>query len=346
MDHTSNEQTAMVLPTSLSLTEAGHLADQFTASSTFARYQERQASNTLRRHQTDLALFATYLHAIPGMGAIGDLYHDPAAWSGMSKGLVEGFVQWQLGQGYAIRSVNARLSTVRLYCKLAQGAGILEENQAAMIRTVIGYRGREGKRIDEKREVHRVGAKKATWTSLSIEQAHALVDQPDTAQGRRDRLLVCLLLYHGLRCSEVAQLTVDSFDLVKGVMVFEQPKTGKVLRHQLHLQTSLAVMRYLTLDHPTRTGPLLVGSLKGGTLTGAMSGSAINQRIRALGKRVGVTTLILSPHDLRHFWATSATMAGTDLESLKQAGGWASLDMPLRYIKERDIANENVKLAH
>lgn len=346
MENLPNEQTALIPQSPLSLSEAGQLADQFTATSTFARYQERHAANTLRRHQADLALFTTYLHAIPGLNQIGDLYHDPFAWSGMSKGLVEGFVHWQLSQGYAIRSVNARLSTVRLYCKLAQGAGILDENQAAMIRTVTGYRAREGRRIDAQRKTTRVGAKKAQWTQLTVAQAHELLDQPDTPQGRRDRLLLCLLLYHGLRCGEVVLLQVESFDLDRGIFRFEQPKTGKDLRHQLHLQTYLAFQRYLALDHPTKTGPLLVGSRKGGHLVGGMSKSAINQRIRALAKRMGVTRLTLSPHDCRHFWATSATEAGTDLESLKQAGGWASLEMPLRYIKEREIANERVKLAH
>lgn len=346
MQPTPNEQTALVLQPPLSLGQAGQLADQWTAASTFARYQERQAANTLRRHQADLALFTTYLQAIPGLDHVGDLYHEPSAWEGMSKGLVEGFVQWQLQHGYAIRSVNARLSTVRLYTRLALSAGVLEEHHAAMIRTVIGYRGREGQRVNAQRAVSRVGAKKAQWTELTIEQAHELINQPDTPQGRRDRLLLCLLLYHGLRCSEVAQLQVDSFDLAKGIMTFEQPKTGKRLRHHLHLHTSLAVIHYLAQDHPTRTGPLLVGSQKGGKLTGGMSTSAINQRIRALGKRIGVTRLVLSPHDLRHFWATSATEAGTDLESLKQAGGWSSLEMPLRYIKEREVANERVKLAH
>ena len=80
-----------------------------------------------------------------------------------------------------------------------------------------------------------------------------------------------------------------------------------------------------------------------------MSKSAINQWVRALGEHIGVRSLILSSHDLRHLWATSATEEGTDLESLKQAGGWSSLEMALRYIryiKEREIAYEKVKLAH
>jgi hypothetical protein len=87
-----------------------------------------------------------------------------------------------------------------------------------------------------------------------------------------------------------------------------------------------------------------LGSRKGGRLTGTMSKSAINQRVRALGEAIGVEAL--SPHDCRHFWASSASEAGTDLESLKQAGGWSSLEMPSRYIKKRHIANKKVALAH
>lgn len=50
------------------------------------------------------------------------------------------------------------------------------------------------------------------------------------------------------------------------------------------------------------------------------------------------------PWDCRHFWAISASEAGTDLENLKQADGWASLEMPSRYIQRHHIANERVKL--
>ena len=108
-----------------SLAKAGQRADEMVARSTFTRYRERKAPQTLRRHRADLALFITYLHQIPGLHTIGDLYQDPLAWQGMTKGLVEGFVQWQLQIGYAIGSINMRLSTVKLYCKLAQAAGVL-----------------------------------------------------------------------------------------------------------------------------------------------------------------------------------------------------------------------------
>ncbi len=307
-----------VLTPTGSLEEAAHLADQVAAQDTFLRYRERKAPDTIRRHRADLDLFTHYLRAIPGTIKIGDLYNDPFAWHAMTKGLVEGFVIWQRTEGYAIGSINMRLSTVKLYCKLAQGAGALDEEHAAMIRTVMGYRGQEGRRIDAQRPKTRVGAKKAHPTDLTVAQARALTAQPDTPQGRRDRVLMCLLLNHGLRCEEVQLLQVSAFDLETGLFRFEQPKVGQVLQHRMTDATHHAVARYLAHDHPH--GPLLYGSKQDGTLCGAMSKSAINQRVRFLGKKLGIDQL--SPHDCRHFWAESAAQAGTDLESLKQAGGW------------------------
>ncbi len=46
----------------------------------------------------------------------------------------------------------------------------------------MGYRGREGKRVDAVRPVTRVGDKKAEHTVLTIAQAKALIEQPDTPQ--------------------------------------------------------------------------------------------------------------------------------------------------------------------
>jgi hypothetical protein len=48
---------------------------------------------------------------------------------------------------------------------------------------------------------------------IAQKQAKKLKSQPDTPQGRRDALLMCLLLDHGLRVGEVARLQVSDFDL-------------------------------------------------------------------------------------------------------------------------------------
>jgi integrase len=81
-----------------------------------------------------------------------------------------------------------------------------------MMKFVSGYRHKEGRNVHAKREVTRRGDKKAEAVPLTQEQAKALKVQPDTHQGRRDAFLMCLLLDHGLRCGEVAALTVESIN--------------------------------------------------------------------------------------------------------------------------------------
>jgi hypothetical protein len=98
------------LTTADSLSEAGRAANAAAARHTFDDYRSRKAANTLRRQDAGLALFARYLADV-GV-TVGDLSHDPEAWRGITWGLVESFVKWQLHQGYSVGSVNVRLSTV------------------------------------------------------------------------------------------------------------------------------------------------------------------------------------------------------------------------------------------
>src|SRR5215213_11909439 len=83
----------------------GATADQFARTGVFADYQARRARNTLRRQLDDLATFADYLAAVQFYAEARDeaqrLYRDPATWSGMTYGLIAGFVRWLLQNGYA-----------------------------------------------------------------------------------------------------------------------------------------------------------------------------------------------------------------------------------------------------
>jgi hypothetical protein len=154
---------ALPVPTSLAL--AGRIADQTASAHRFTDYLARKAAQTRRRQAADLALFARYLSEA---GAAGELQaaaqamaqaepaggrslpldshhliawylqHSPAGWRDLTWGLVEGFVRWQLQQGFAVTSVNIRLSTVKTFARLAYQAGSLNDTQYALIRTVSG----------------------------------------------------------------------------------------------------------------------------------------------------------------------------------------------------------------
>jgi len=322
------------------LASIGLVANSYAALNVFSDYQSRLAANTLRRQADDLALFSTYL-ALTGYQVQADaLMSNPNVWQGVTYGLVDGFLRYMLQSNYAIGSINVRLATVEAYCKLATKAGILDASVYALIKLVEGYSHAEGRNVDKARDVTRIGAKKAQAVSISPSQAASLKRQPDTAQGKRDALLMCLLLDHGLRCSEVEQITVQSISLVEGTLTFYREKVDMEQTHQLTRDTLIAAMRYLEVVSPTSS--LLMGSRKGGKLEGAMSDRAITDRVRVLGEAIGLVGL--SAHDCRHYWATSAIKGGTDVRSLQDAGGWSSPAIPLRYVESSAIANQGVKL--
>ena len=326
--------------------EVGQAANAAAAAAAFADYRSRKAPNTVRRQDAALALFSEYLAEAAGEAPSGDaLASTPKAWAGVTWGLVEGFVKWLLLQGYAVGTINVRLSTVKTYAKLAAKAGALEPRDLALIQTVSGYSRSEAKRVDERREARdiptRNGDKKPEPLVLNRPEIEALKGQPDTPQGRRDAVLVGLMLSLGLRCGEVAALTVANVDLKAGELTFYRPKVDVLQTHDLKdLQRPMAA--YLEHD-ALAIGPLLRASRKGGDLTHAgMTTRAITDRVRVLGEEIAVDGL--SAHDLRHTWATWAARSGTPIDRLQDAGGWASPSMPLRYVEAAKIANEGVIL--
>src|SRR4051794_6028472 len=93
----------------------GAAAEQFARAGVFQDYQARRARNTLRRQGDDLATFAEYLVGVQfyqdTTGHAEQLYHDAEAWANVNYGLVAGFVRWMLALGYAVGTVNLKLST-------------------------------------------------------------------------------------------------------------------------------------------------------------------------------------------------------------------------------------------
>jgi|APSaa5957512622_1039677.scaffolds.fasta_scaffold26843_2 integrase len=327
------------------LEQAGQAANQAASAGIFTDYQDRKSENTLRRHKADLARFVDFLNFA---GVIcGDLITDPEAWQGVTWGLIKGFANWQLQNGYAIGTINGRLSTVKVYAKLAALAGVIDPSELALIQSVRGFEHKERKHINDKRKAAgidtRKGAKKAHAVSLAKEQAEKLLDQDtQTDQGRRDRLLLAIMLRLGLRVGELAALQVGDFDLKAGELRFYRPKVDKTQTHKLDAVTLDAARDYITQDAPA-LGIIWRGSVKGqGLAKQGMSERAITKRVKFLGAKVGAVGL--SAHDLRHYWATQAARNGTALDRLQDAGGWSSLAMPGRYIEAAKIANQGVRL--
>ena len=327
----------LAIPPPAPLAAAGVRASAAASRRAFADYRQRLAENTRERHDDELALFGAFL-ADAGTPLAYSLADEPDAWQGCTWGLVEAFRVWLLDEGYAIGTINGALSTVRVYAALASKAGTIAPTELLLIAGVRGYRGSEGRHVDQDRETTRKGTKKAQWTPISREQAARLKnDHPDTLLGRRDTLLMCLLLDHGLRIGEIHGLQVAALDLRRGTLTFYREKVDKTQTHRLSADAARAALVYLQEGGPS-SGQLLVGSRPG-------KGWGVRNmqlRVAQLGRAVGLDPL--SPHDCRHYWATVASRNGTPIKALQDAGGWASPNMALRYAESAAIANDGVKL--
>ncbi len=228
------------VPAPMVAIRAGAVANRAAASHVFSAYQQRRPANTLRRQRADLDRFAPFLRAV-GADPAGQLAEEPAAWAGITWGLVAAFVQWQLQEGYAIGSINVRLSTVKKYAQLATQAGAVSPTEYALIKTVAGFRHAEGRNVDQSREKTRKGTKKAEATPIGAGQALLLKDQADP----RDALLMCILLDHGLRCGELATLEVSAIDVTAGTLTFYRSNVHKTQTHRLTTDTLRAALAYL-----------------------------------------------------------------------------------------------------
>jgi site-specific recombinase XerD len=329
-----NNMQVDIVPISIDI---GKVASQIARQTALQDYQARKSEQTLRRQKADIALFEKFLasagHTVKG------LVYDLQKWSVATWGLVEAFNRWQLQESYATGSINVRLATIKTYCSIAAKAGFITPAELTLINEVVGYRQREAHNTDEKREQkRRPKSKKAEPVSLLPVHATLLKRQPNTIKGRRDTLIMCLLLDHALRVSEVADLHVSSINIQGGQLTIYHRKTDDMSTHDLSPDTYQAARAYLADCKPDQVA-LFIGTKS----SKRISTRTINERVGQMGKAIGITGL--SPHDCRHFAAEDAIRNGTDIKSLQDFGNWNSPAMPLRYAKSAKIANSGVKLS-
>jgi integrase len=314
----------------------------------FRLYQDRRPENTLRSQRAALGSFAEFMRTC-GLSS-PDLFSDPLSWMGITWGLVQSFQAWMLREGYSVKTINDRVSVVKVYMALANQAGVIPDGEILRLQRLRGFSRKEAIDTDEKRKKQglgtRRGAKKAQATPITEEQARELCKvRRGTPQARRDALMMCLLLDHGLRVSEASLLMVENIDLQARQITFYRPKTGRTSRHNLRGRAWQILVEYLNKDNHAQSGPLILASCKTGALvTGkGMTTRSIQERVAQLGQRLGIENL--SPHDCRHY---GATQAGNDpnvsLAALMAWGDWDSPQSAARYINRGQADNDGVSL--
>lgn len=219
--------------------------------------------------------------------------------------------------------------------------GVPPLSAASTARALVAVRGlhtfwvREGiTSLDPAHEIKPPGLPKRLPKALPVDQVTAMLDaaRNDDPIGLRDRALLELLYGSGARISEAVGLDVDDLDLEAGGVKLAG-KGGKERAVPVGSYARSALSAYLV-----RARPLLAAKRtgKGLAVTGSAAAVFLNTRgarmsrqsawlvIRAAAAAAGVTTEV-SPHTLRHSFATHLLDGGADVRVVQELLGHASV---------------------
>lgn len=166
--------------------------------------------------------------------------------------------------------------------------------------------------------------------AISIEDIERLIETPapDDLLGRRDRAMLETLYGAGLRISELVGLDVDDVDLDKGSILVRAGKGEKSRVVPLGRAARSAVGAYLTLTRSTliarSAGAKAAGALFVNSRGGRLSRQGCWKILRAHALAAGLEGKV-SPHTLRHSFATHMLDGGADIRVVQELLGHASL---------------------
>jgi len=180
--------------------------------------------------------------------------------------------------------------------------------------------------------------------NLSEAQVEALLAAPDpeTTLGLRDRAMLETLYATGLRVSELVGLTLAQVSLDMGV-VRVLGKGSKERLVPLGEESIVWLKRYLTTGRPALVGEGKSAAVFVTARRGPLTRQAFWALLKRLGAKAGIPAASISPHVLRHAFATHLLNHGADLRVVQLLLGHADITTTTIYTH---VARERLKKLH
>lgn len=187
-----------------------------------------------------------------------------------------------------------------------------------------------------------LGANEGKSPALGDEQAKAILEAPasDTLKGLRDRAILSILLFHGLRRAELCSLAVGDVQSRRGVMHFRvQGKGGKIRFLPVHPHSSQRIAEYLERSgHGDNPENALFRPVKnsGGSLEAALTGHGVYKDVvRKYALVLGLAPNAVCVHGLRATAATNALDHEADIAKVQEWLGHASISTTRLYDRRK-----------
>jgi integrase/recombinase XerC len=168
-------------------------------------------------------------------------------------------------------------------------------------------------------------AEKPLPTALTVDEAFRLMESPGEKEQLRDRAILELLYSSGLRVSELVGLDENQLDQELGIVkVMGKGRKERIV--PVGKKAMEALKSYLEdRGHVEPNGPIFLNP-RGGRLTARTVGRLVKKYTRHSG-----VFRKISPHSLRHTFATHLLDAGADIREIQEMLGHASLSTTQRY---------------
>lgn len=253
------------------------------------------SANTRQAYERDLRLFCKTLG-----------FKNSDALVNVSREQITGYMTQLKEKGLAAATIARKLAAIKAFYRFMTAEGYMDANPAEVVEA--GTKGIKLPRV------------------LSEDEVVRLLNQPDitTAEGFRDRTMLEVLYATGMRVSELINLTLERVDLnMKYIIAF-----GKGSKERIVPLGSVAaefLQQYLEkvrpkLTHEERNTNIVFLAFGGHELTR----QRFWQIIRTYGRKANINKA-LTPHILRHSFATHLLDNGADLRSVQELLGHSDI---------------------
>ena len=276
----------------------------------FIRLNRNASAHTARAYASDLSQFLDHV------ALATDVPRAKLKPEHLDRLAIRGFLADVHKRGLSRASAARKLSAARTFLRYLRREGLVDDDPGGLVPTP---------KRDVRMPVH-----------LSEEEMGRLIEAPapDEPLGRRDRAILELFYASGLRLSELAGLGVDDVNL-SAQMVRTLGKGRKERLVPFNRSTATAIRVYLkdrdllvkvwSRTRDRKSDPLFV-NYRGTRLTVRSIDRLVRRYAASSAVRPGV-----SPHALRHSFATHLLQRGADLRAIQELLGHARLSTTQRY---------------
>jgi integrase len=324
-----------------------------------------ESENTARAYLTGIGLFLQYLSGhladvLPpeffplaetskvGRKTVWEFRGEAGVLRAVFAGLLDDFTAWRSDQGDSRSTQNLRRRAVSTFLRVCYRDGVLTHEQAQNM-------GLKPYTKREHRDIKPVGRR---LKPNEVKKLRAIIDLKGKTESKtlRDKALIDVPLFSGLRRSEIASLNTGNFKQDGGrwwvVLQGKGKKTRRVKLHDALFKSITAWVEHLndqdagiSLELGIDEIPIFYNLNKGGNLTGKPLNSGVIARIVSeYGAAAGLAPdhgeNQLSPHDLRRTFARNARDNGAKLEAVQAALGHADVKTTMAYIGEQQDDND------